>query len=92
MPIYISALSGFLGGGTAVLVSMPFDVIKTRKQVYEQYLAIPSVRLMRQIVGMEGVKALYTGITARLLSSSIYGALLLSLYDKISHLMQKMIV
>jgi solute carrier family 25, member 39/40 len=63
--------AGWLSGTFAAFVTQPFDVSKTRRQVYTNVEAsgqvLSTMRLMRMIWREEGVRGLWKGVVPRML-------------------------
>ncbi|KAK8844575.1 hypothetical protein IAR55_006422 [Kwoniella newhampshirensis] len=69
-PITTSFLSGFISGTFAAVVTQPFDVLKTRRQVFNPTPGCVTVRastipLAMHVVKTEGAGALFAGLSAR---------------------------
>mmetsp|Transcript_16523 Transcript_16523/g.18675 ORF Transcript_16523/g.18675 Transcript_16523/m.18675 type:complete len:339 (+) Transcript_16523:307-1323(+) len=81
-----SFVSGAFGGSIAALVTIPFDVVKTRKQVFDyssasQQTQMNTRMIIRKIIREEGYQGLITGIGPRLLKVSPACAIMLSSYE-----------
>ena len=81
-----SMISGTIGGAFAALVTHPFDVIKTRQQVFE--LANTNTRdsdrtfkILNQIMQKEGWKSLFTGLLPRVAKIAPSTAIMLTSYE-----------
>ena len=83
----VHLLSGMAAGFTAPVVSNPFDVIKTRKQVDTSGASF--WKLLMDLLRMEGAKALYKGLTARWVLSSPMSAVAFVAYEKLKQWSEK---
>ncbi|WWC67145.1 uncharacterized protein I206_101052 [Kwoniella pini CBS 10737] len=69
-PISTSFISGFLSGTISALVTQPFDVLKTRRQVFNPTPGCETIRastipLALHVIKTEGWGALFAGLSAR---------------------------
>ncbi|WVF66494.1 hypothetical protein IAT40_001234 [Kwoniella sp. CBS 6097] len=69
-PISTSFLSGFLSGTVSAIVTQPFDVLKTRRQVFNpspgcQTTHAATIPLAMHVIKTEGWNALFAGLSAR---------------------------
>ncbi|WWC57772.1 uncharacterized protein I303_100307 [Kwoniella dejecticola CBS 10117] len=69
-PISTSFISGFLSGTISAVVTQPFDVLKTRRQVFNPTPGCETVRastipLAMHVIKTEGWGALFAGLSAR---------------------------
>ncbi|BFZ56494.1 Carrier protein, mitochondrial [Savitreella phatthalungensis] len=78
-PFAQSFLSGGVSGTIAALVTTPFDVAKTKKQILEREVTTP--QLMRIIYAEEGVRGLWRGTVPRCLKVSPACAIMISSYE-----------
>mmetsp|Transcript_7850 Transcript_7850/g.9958 ORF Transcript_7850/g.9958 Transcript_7850/m.9958 type:complete len:211 (+) Transcript_7850:84-716(+) len=84
--VYASFISGAIGGTIAATCTIPFDVVKTRKQVFD-YSPDPAKeemttrRILNRIIKTEGYSGLFVGIGPRLMKISPACALMLSSYE-----------
>ncbi len=78
-------IAGSLSGTIAAIVTNPFDVGKTRKQVASQkdptFASLKMVPLLRHIVKTEGFGALYIGAIPRILKIAPSCAIMISSYE-----------
>jgi len=86
----INFLSGALAGSVASTVTLPFDVIKTLKQIEMGEKDIMRVRpgvarsnttIARELVAEQGIRALFSGLTPRLLKVAPACAIMISSYE-----------
>ncbi|OCF39924.1 hypothetical protein I317_06298 [Kwoniella heveanensis CBS 569] len=69
-PISTSFLSGFISGTVSAIVTQPFDVLKTRRQVFNpspgcQTTHAATIPLAMHVIRTEGWNALFAGLSAR---------------------------
>ncbi|WVQ94101.1 hypothetical protein IAU59_001179 [Kwoniella sp. CBS 9459] len=69
-PISTSFVSGFLSGTVSAIVTQPFDVLKTRRQVFNpspgcQTTHAATIPLAMHVIRTEGWNALFAGLSAR---------------------------
>ncbi|KAI1297013.1 hypothetical protein EDD11_007268 [Mortierella claussenii] len=87
-------VAGTIGGTLGTLVNTPFDVVKTRIQNQRKgnstygWAFSSMVKISRE----EGFRALYKGLTPKLVRLGPGGGLLLVVFDRVSELMRKQIV
>lgn len=87
--ITISFLSGALSGSIASIVTLPFDVVKTRRQVELGELQAMNLscqgsstfRCMRLIVAEQGFSGLFAGFLPRLIKVAPACAIMISTYE-----------
>ena len=69
-------------GGISGVLTLPLDVIKTRKQVLGSQLTnVSTWRMINQISQQEGLAALFLGIRARTAKTVIHCSLVLTMYE-----------
>lgn len=98
-PIPISFFSGFVSGTFAALLTQPFDVLKTRRQVFNPTPGCASdmqggmmrvagtVSLVRHVVKTEGWWALYAGTSARCGKVAPACGLMIACYEGVGRLL-----
>lgn len=98
-PIPISFFSGFVSGTFAALLTQPFDVLKTRRQVFNPTPGCASdmqggmmrvagtVSLVRHVVKTEGWGALYAGTSARCGKVAPACGLMIACYEGVGRLL-----
>ncbi|KAF2841731.1 mitochondrial folate carrier protein Flx1 [Patellaria atrata CBS 101060] len=77
-PSIVESIAGFSAGVMATLAVHPFDVLKTRLQLDQNYQSKPgeSIRILRNIVRNEGsYGALYRGLMPNMIGNSVSWAL-----------------
>lgn len=87
--ITISFLSGALSGSIASIITLPFDVVKTRRQVELGELQAMNLscqgsstfRCMRLIVAEQGFSGLFAGFLPRLIKVAPACAIMISTYE-----------
>lgn len=85
----ISFISGALSGSIASIVTLPFDVVKTRRQVELGELQAKNLscqgsstfRCMRLIVTEQGISGLFAGFLPRLIKVAPACAIMISTYE-----------
>ncbi|ORZ14003.1 mitochondrial carrier domain-containing protein [Absidia repens] len=80
-----SFIAGASSGTIAAVITTPFDVIKTRRQVSsnnEKHL----LRLTRSILINDGVKGLFKGVVPRVMKVSIASGIMISSYEVGKHI------
>lgn len=84
----ISFISGALSGSIAATLTLPFDVVKTQRQITLgrtkndlQNGAQTMISSMRQIVRTNGVQSLFTGLVPRAIKVSLACAIMISSYE-----------
>ena len=75
-----TTISGSAYGFTAVLVSHPFDTIKTKQQAEVKYYKMGTYQTLSHIFKTEGPLALYRGFTAAVSGSIAFRALPFTAY------------
>jgi len=88
-PVSTSALAGALGGLIAATLTHPFDVVKTRRQVFEfatpdsrpQPSETRTLRILQSIVRRDGVAGLFVGVVPRVSKIIPATAIMLSTYE-----------
>jgi solute carrier family 25 protein 38 len=76
----INLASGMVAGLTATTLTHPFDLIKTRIQLYPTvYTTLP--RTVAHILQREGWRALFSGLSVRLARKTVSSAITWSLYE-----------
>ncbi|ORZ23166.1 mitochondrial carrier domain-containing protein [Absidia repens] len=79
-----SFFAGATSGTVAAVVTTPFDVVKTRRQVSsnnEKHL----VRLIRNIMVNEGIKGFFRGVVPRVMKVSVASGIMISSYEVGKH-------
>ena len=71
----VSSVSGGAYGFTAVVLSQPFDTIKTRQQALAAHLRGSAVDSMRATVQHEGCSALFKGVVPAATGSILFRTL-----------------
>ncbi|XP_033836963.1 probable mitochondrial glutathione transporter SLC25A40 isoform X1 [Periophthalmus magnuspinnatus] len=87
--ISISFISGALSGSFAAIVTLPFDVVKTRRQVELGELQAKNLscqgsstfRCMQKIVVEQGLSGLFAGFLPRLIKVAPACAIMISTYE-----------
>lgn len=82
--LFQSFVAGTFGGATAALVTTPFDVAKTRRQLCHYSSESAHMRItsfMGHIIKTEGWQALFVGLTPRLLKVAPACAIMISSYE-----------
>ncbi|XP_066534247.1 mitochondrial glutathione transporter SLC25A40 isoform X2 [Hoplias malabaricus] len=88
--VTITFIAGAVSGSIASIVTLPFDVVKTRRQVELGELqarnqlaqASPSTyNVMKRIVGENGIKGLFAGFMPRLIKVAPACAIMISTYE-----------
>jgi solute carrier family 25 protein 39/40 len=88
----ISFVSGALSGSFAAIVTLPFDVVKTRRQITLGQIKSPSniastvtnkstVAIMKEIVNSQGYRGLFSGLTPRIAKIAPACATMIASYD-----------
>jgi len=86
----ITFLSGAVAGSVASTVTLPFDVIKTLKQIemgerdimrVQPGFARSNTTIARELVSQQGARALFSGLTPRLLKVAPACAIMISSYE-----------
>ena len=89
-------ISGALSGTAASLVTSPFDVLRTRRQVFTPSktcspaaLAHPAstMPLLTHIVKTEGWKALFAGVVPRTAKVAPACGMMIAAYEGVGHLL-----
>ncbi|XP_060906599.1 probable mitochondrial glutathione transporter SLC25A40 [Labrus mixtus] len=88
--ITITFLSGALSGSIASIITLPFDVVKTRRQVelgelqaknLSHEVSSSTFSVMSRIVAQEGVGGLFAGFIPRLIKVAPACAIMISTYE-----------
>lgn len=85
----ITFISGALSGSIAAIATLPFDVVKTRRQVELgelqamnlSYQASSTISVMRRIVVQDGIQGLFAGFLPRLIKLAPACAIMISTYE-----------
>jgi len=86
----INFLSGLVAGSVSSTVTLPFDVIKTLKQIEMGEKDIMKIKpgrtrsnitIARELMAEQGVRALFSGLTPRLLKVAPACAIMISSYE-----------
>merc|ERR1740123_1568063 len=86
----INFMSGALAGSVASTITLPFDVIKTIKQIEmgEKIMKVPAVgqprtniNIAKELVSDQGVRSLFSGLIPRLLKVAPACAIMISSYE-----------
>ena len=93
----VSFVSGALSGSLAATLTVPFDVVKTRRQVqlYNQpgagnkSILTATLPILKKIVADEGFRGLFAGLTARLSKVAPACAIMISCYEVSKNLFQQ---
>jgi len=85
-----NAIAGAFSGGVAAFLTLPLDVVKTRRQLYpKEYEKANSYQILHDIYQKEGFESLFTGYRARLAKVTISCAGTLTLYELFNYSMRK---
>jgi len=83
--VVTSLTAGSLSGVIAAILTHPFDVVKTRRQVFDLANADPPTKstfqMLRKIVVQDGIFGLYVGILPRCVKIAPSTAIMLSSYE-----------
>ncbi|XP_057689936.1 probable mitochondrial glutathione transporter SLC25A40 isoform X2 [Corythoichthys intestinalis] len=82
-------MSGATSGTVASIITLPFDVVKTRRQVELgereamklSYKASSTVSIMKKIVAQHGIKGLFTGFLPRVVKVAPACAIMITTYE-----------
>lgn len=74
-------VSGFIAGAVAGMLSLPFDVVKTRIQTTEGFKGVSPMRVARGIVKIEGFNALLRGAGPRIMVCAPAAATCWTVYE-----------
>jgi len=86
----INFMSGALAGSVASTITLPFDVIKTIKQIEmgEKIMKVPAVGkprtniiIARELIADQGIRSLFSGLIPRLLKVAPACAIMISSYE-----------
>ena len=79
----VNFMSGAAAGSVASTITLPFDVIKTIKQVEigQSGMARTNMVIVRELMSNKGVRSLFAGLTPRLLKVTPSCAMLISTYE-----------
>ncbi|XP_064470934.1 probable mitochondrial glutathione transporter SLC25A40 [Ornithodoros turicata] len=85
---HFSFIAGAVSGTVAAVITLPFDVIKTHKQIELGELELLSVKkpsstytLLRNLYRSQGLHALFTGIVPRIIKVAPACAIMISTYE-----------
>ncbi|KAK4882894.1 hypothetical protein RN001_006213 [Aquatica leii] len=89
---WFSFVAGFLAGGVASILTLPFDVIKTHQQIEigEQHLygagepkskSQSTLQMMQQLHRQHGLRSLFTGLVPRLIKVAPACAIMVSTFE-----------
>ncbi|CAD5218471.1 unnamed protein product [Bursaphelenchus okinawaensis] len=91
---FISFMAGATSGTVATVITQPFDVVKTHKQVTIGRIGRKDMKkgkpvttnkpmrvVMKQIVAQEGVGGLFTGLAPRIFKTSMACAIMIGTYE-----------
>jgi len=82
-------IAGGVSGAIASTVTLPLDVVKTRKQLYpKEYAKRHTFGVLRDIYYKEGYEALFAGMRQRVAKVTMSCAGILTLYELFSDLMK----
>ncbi|XP_036414349.1 solute carrier family 25 member 40 isoform X1 [Colossoma macropomum] len=87
--VTITFIAGAVSGSIASIVTLPFDVVKTRRQVELGELQARNLpaqgsstyNMMKRIVGESGIKGLFAGFMPRLIKVAPACAIMISTYE-----------
>ncbi|KAI4873118.1 hypothetical protein NFI96_015553 [Prochilodus magdalenae] len=86
----ITFIAGAVSGSIASIITLPFDVVKTRRQVelgelqarnLSPQVSPSTYSLMKRIVGESGIKGLFAGFMPRLIKVAPACAIMISSYE-----------
>lgn len=79
-------LAGCIAGAISGILTLPLDVIKTRKQVLgRELLNHSTLRMLSDLYKSEGIGALFTGLKPRVAKTVIHCSLVLCMYETSLH-------
>jgi len=87
---FVNFVSGAVAGSVASTVTLPFDVIKTTKQIeigerdimqVQKGVTRSNKQIVRDILKEQGVRGLYSGLTPRILKVAPACAIMISSYE-----------
>eukprot|EP00963_Diacronema_lutheri_P006103 scaffold519_cov331-Pavlova_lutheri.AAC.4 len=87
--VKVQAMSGILAGCTAAFCTNPLDVIKTRLQVSpldERGKKPLATKVLADVLRDSGVRGLYKGVVPRMMSVSLWGTCMVSVYELIKRM------
>ncbi|KAG8935264.1 hypothetical protein FRC03_002150 [Tulasnella sp. 419] len=94
----VAFASGAISGTTAAFLTSPFDVLKTRRQALLHAVTTTShgkkamtatIPMVRHIIKTEGVKALYAGLTPRMVKIAPACGIMISCYEGVERFFEK---
>jgi solute carrier family 25 (mitochondrial citrate transporter), member 1 len=88
---YQSFIGGMIGGTISTLCNNPIDVVKTRMQGLNSHQYNNTLNCIRIIIKKEGVYAFYNGIIPRLMRVIPGQGIIFASYEKISHILHKLL-
>jgi len=79
----VNFVSGAAAGSVASTITLPFDVIKTIKQVEigKSGMARSNMVIVRELMSNQGVKSLFAGLVPRLMKATPSCAILIATYE-----------
>jgi hypothetical protein len=91
----VNLLSGIIAGVTTATITLPLDLVKTRKQVSTRVdLAVlqegkdmNTLTLLKQIFEQEGLQGLFKGYKPRMLKVTVHAGLVYTLYEYLKELL-----
>jgi solute carrier family 25 citrate transporter 1 len=84
-----SMVSGGLAGAASVFGNTPIDVIKTKMQGLEAHKYTGTLDCAKKILQTEGLRGFYKGVTPRLSRVCLDVAIVMTLYEQISTVLDK---
>jgi len=86
-----SFIGGMIGGSISTLCNNPIDVVKTRMQGLNSHQYNSTLNCIRIIIKKEGVYAFYKGLIPRLMRVIPGQGIIFASYEKISHVLEKIL-
>ena len=80
----VHAFAGACGGMASITLLYPLDSLRTRLQIEDDRKAEGIIAMLRQIIGEEGWRSLYTGLRSMLLTMGVSNFVYFLTYERSS--------
>ncbi|KAM3147418.1 hypothetical protein pb186bvf_000225 [Paramecium bursaria] len=89
----VNLMSGVIAGSMTAIITLPLDVVKTRKQVSTRNDLVmthsdSTLHILQDLYKKEGIQGLFTGLQPRILKVTVHSGLVYMMYEYLKELLK----